>query len=41
MSLQVELDPRLLGGLVVQVGGEVIDGSVASKLAAARRSLPR
>jgi F-type H+-transporting ATPase subunit delta len=40
MSLQVELDPRLLGGLVVQVGGEVIDGSVASKLAAARRTLP-
>jgi F-type H+-transporting ATPase subunit delta len=41
MSLQIELDPGLLGGLVVQVGGEVIDGSVASKLAAARRSLPR
>jgi F-type H+-transporting ATPase subunit delta len=40
ISLQVELDPRLLGGLVVQVGGEVIDGSVASKLVAARRSLP-
>jgi len=40
VSLQVELDPRLLGGLVVQVGGEVIDGSVASRLAAARRSLP-
>jgi F-type H+-transporting ATPase subunit delta len=40
ISLQVELDPRLLGGLVVQVAGEVIDGSVASKLAAARRSLP-
>jgi F-type H+-transporting ATPase subunit delta len=40
ISLQVELDPRLLGGLVVQVGGEVIDGSVASKLAAARRTLP-
>jgi len=40
ISLQVELDQRLLGGLVVQVGGEVIDGSVASKLAAARRSLP-
>jgi F-type H+-transporting ATPase subunit delta len=40
MSLQIELDPSLLGGLVVQVGGEVIDGSVASKLAAARRSLP-
>jgi F-type H+-transporting ATPase subunit delta len=40
MSLQIELDPSLLGGLVVQVGGEVIDGSVASKLVAARRSLP-
>jgi F-type H+-transporting ATPase subunit delta len=40
ISLQVELDPRLLGGLVVQVGDEVIDGSVARKLEAARRSLP-
>jgi F-type H+-transporting ATPase subunit delta len=40
ISLQVELEPRLLGGLVVQVGGEVIDGSVASKLASARRALP-
>jgi F-type H+-transporting ATPase subunit delta len=40
ISLQIELNPSLLGGLVVQVGGEVIDGSVASKLAAARRSLP-
>ena len=40
MSLQVELDPELLGGLVVRVGGELIDGSVAGKLAAARRRLP-
>lgn len=40
ISLQVELDPDLLGGLVVQVGGELIDGSVSSKLAAARRKLP-
>lgn len=39
MSLQVELDPDLLGGLVVRVGGEVIDGSVAGKLAVARRRL--
>ena len=29
ISLQVELDEALLGGLVVRVGGEVIDGSVA------------
>jgi F-type H+-transporting ATPase subunit delta len=40
MSLQVELDEALLGGLVVEVGGEVIDGSVAGRLAAARRDLP-
>lgn len=40
MSLHVELDESLLGGLVVRVGGEVIDGSVAGRLAAARRALP-
>ena len=40
ISLQVELDPDLLGGLVVRVGGELIDGSVAGRLAAARRALP-
>jgi F-type H+-transporting ATPase subunit delta len=41
MSLQIELDPDLLGGLVVRVGGEVIDGSVSSRLSAAKRALPR
>ena len=40
ISLQVELDPDLLGGLVVRVGGELIDGSVAGRMAAARRTLP-
>ncbi|GEL17549.1 F0F1 ATP synthase subunit delta [Pseudonocardia asaccharolytica] len=40
ISLQAELDEQLLGGLVVRVGGEVIDGSVASRLDAARRGLP-
>jgi F-type H+-transporting ATPase subunit delta len=40
ISLQMELDPDLLGGLVVRVGGELIDGSVAGRLAAARRALP-
>jgi F-type H+-transporting ATPase subunit delta len=40
ISLQVELDEGLLGGLVVQVAGEVIDGSVAGRLTAARRHLP-
>jgi len=41
MSLQIELDPSLLGGLVVRVGGEVIDGSVSGRLSAAKRDLPK
>lgn len=40
MSLQVELDSELLGGLVVTVADEVIDGSVAGRMAAARQYLP-
>ncbi len=40
ISLQVELDPELLGGLLVKVGGELIDGSVSSRIATARRTLP-
>ncbi|GAA5157495.1 hypothetical protein GCM10023321_35830 [Pseudonocardia eucalypti] len=41
MSLQIEQDATLLGGLVVRVGGEVIDGSVATRLSAAKRALPK
>jgi len=41
MSLQVELDEDLIGGLVVRVGDEVIDGSIAGRLAAAGQRLPR
>ncbi len=40
ISLQAELDPDLLGGLVVRVGGELIDGSIAGKISTARRTLP-
>lgn len=40
MSLQIELDEDLIGGLVVEVGGELIDGSVAGRLAAAQQKLP-
>jgi F-type H+-transporting ATPase subunit delta len=39
IALQVEVDRDLLGGLVVQVEDDVIDGSVASRLAAAARGL--
>lgn len=39
VSLAVTVDDSLLGGAVVRVGDEIIDGSVASRLAAARRTL--
>ena len=39
MGLQVTVDPSVLGGLVVQVGDEVIDGSIAHRLEAAQRRL--
>ncbi len=41
ISLQVDLDPELLGGLVIRVGDEVIDGSVAARLAKARHWISR
>jgi F-type H+-transporting ATPase subunit delta len=40
MSVQVDVDPEVLGGLVVRVGDEVIDGSIASRLESASRGLP-
>jgi F-type H+-transporting ATPase subunit delta len=39
IGLQVTVDPAVLGGLVVQVGDEVIDGSIAHRLDAAQRRL--
>lgn len=41
ISLKIELDPELLGGLVIRVGDEVIDGSVAGRLEKAFQWLPR
>lgn len=40
VSLQLDVDPDLIGGLSIAVGDEVIDGSLASKLAAAETQLP-
>src|SRR6266566_1777825 len=37
VSLKVTVDPDLLGGLVVRVNDEVVDGSVASRLAQVRQ----
>jgi F-type H+-transporting ATPase subunit delta len=39
VTLAVTVEPDLLGGAVVRVGDEIIDGSVTSRLAAARRAL--
>jgi len=40
VSVQLHVDPELLGGLSITVGDEVIDGSIASRLAAAQSQLP-
>lgn len=40
VSLQVTVNPELLGGLSVSVGDEVIDGTLASRLDAASTKLP-
>jgi F-type H+-transporting ATPase subunit delta len=39
IGLQVTVDPSVLGGLVVRVGDEVVDGSVATRLETASRRL--
>jgi F-type H+-transporting ATPase subunit delta len=40
VSVQLHVNPDLLGGLSIAVGDEVIDGTLASKLAAAEIKLP-
>ncbi|BBX30921.1 F0F1 ATP synthase subunit delta [Mycolicibacterium mageritense DSM 44476 = CIP 104973] len=40
VSVQLHVDPNLLGGLSIAVGDEVIDGSISSRLAAAQTGLP-
>ena len=40
VAVQLHVDPDLLGGLSITVGDEVIDGSIASRLAAAESQLP-
>ena len=39
VRLQVEVDPDLVGGIVVQVGDEVFDGSVSRRLDQVSRGL--
>ncbi len=39
VHLDVVIDPSVVGGISVQIGDELIDGTVASRLAAVRRKL--
>jgi F-type H+-transporting ATPase subunit delta len=40
VSVQLQIEPKLLGGLSISIGDEVIDGTLASRLAAAQNQLP-
>lgn len=40
VAVQMQIDPKLLGGLAISVGDEVIDGTLLSRLAAAETQLP-
>ncbi|OBB94891.1 F0F1 ATP synthase subunit B/delta [Mycobacterium sp. 852002-30065_SCH5024008] len=40
VTVQLEIDAELLGGLLISVADEVIDGTLASRLAAAKAQLP-
>jgi len=39
VHLNVVLDPAVIGGMIIRIGGEQIDGSVATRLAEIRRRL--
>ena len=40
VSVQLHVDPAVLGGLSIAVGDEVIDGAISSRLTAAQTGLP-
>ena len=39
VHLNIVIDPRVIGGITVEIAGELIDGSMASRLAGLRRRL--
>jgi F-type H+-transporting ATPase subunit delta len=39
LAIRYRVDPQILGGLIVRIGDELIDNSVASRLAAMRQAL--
>ncbi len=40
VTVQLQIDPNLLGGLLISVADEVIDGTLSARLAAAQAQLP-
>jgi F-type H+-transporting ATPase subunit delta len=40
VTVQLQIDPALLGGLSITVGDEVVDGTLSSRLATAKAQLP-
>ena len=39
VQVQVEVDPKVVGGLLIRVGDEIVDGSTLHRLREARRAL--
>jgi F-type H+-transporting ATPase subunit delta len=39
IRLNIDVDPEVIGGIRVEVGSEVLDGTIASRLDDARRRL--
>lgn len=39
VKLNLEVNPNIIGGMVVEVGGEIIDGSIASRLVTLKQQL--
>ena len=37
--MEVDMDPEIIGGVVVEVGGKILDGSVRTRLARLRESI--
>jgi len=40
VTVQSQIDPELLGGLLITVGDEVVDGTLSSRLTTAKAQLP-
>src|SRR6201997_2513686 len=40
VTVHLQIDPELLGGLLISVGDEVVDGTLSSRLGAAKAQLP-